>query len=102
LAAYGDGAIQVGLNHVEVAVADTPQIARPMGLERNWVRRLLIGVIAAEVLAVVALFTFSPALQSWTHVQVQRLLALVRPVPAAPALGVGSTPERLAHGVSSQ
>lgn len=65
LVAYGDGAIQVAEKHAETAIDDSPQIAKPMKLNRGWVRRALIAVIALEAVAVIALFTFSPGLQSW-------------------------------------
>ncbi len=65
LVAYGEGSIQVAEKHAEGAIDDSPQLARPVRIHRRWVRRLLIGVIAAEVAAVVALFTFSPSMQDW-------------------------------------
>ncbi|MBL8631143.1 MAG: AAA family ATPase [Rhodospirillaceae bacterium] len=65
LVAYGDGAIQVGENHAEAAIDDSPQIAKKITMQRGWVRRALLGLIVLEAVAVIALFTFSPALQSW-------------------------------------
>ena len=65
LVAYGEGAIQVSDKHVEVAIDDSPQLAQPLRMSRGWVRRALIGLIVAEVVAVAALFVFSPALQGW-------------------------------------
>lgn len=67
LVAYGEGAIQVADKHVEVAIDDSPQLAQPVRLARGWVRRALIGIIAAEVMAVAALFIFSPDLQNWAR-----------------------------------
>jgi len=66
LVAYGDGAIQVGEKHAEAAIDDSPQIAKRPRIQRGWVRRTLIGLIALEAAAVLALFTFSPGLQAWT------------------------------------
>jgi MSHA biogenesis protein MshM len=65
LVAYGDGAIQVSPKHAEDAIADSPQIALPVRAGRRWVRRVIWGVIAAEVAAVIALFTFSSNMQTW-------------------------------------
>ena len=65
LVAYGEGAIQVSEKHAEAAIDDSPQIAQPMRFSRSWVRRALIGLIAAEAVAVVALFVFSPTMQAW-------------------------------------
>jgi MSHA biogenesis protein MshM len=64
LVAYGAGSIQVNEKHAEGAIDDSPQIAKPVR-GRRWLRRVLIGVVAAEIAAVVALFTFSPAMQMW-------------------------------------
>jgi MSHA biogenesis protein MshM len=65
LVAYGDGAIQVAEKHAEGAIEDSPQIARPVKIGRRWARRALIGIIAAEIAAVIALFVFVPGMQSW-------------------------------------
>jgi MSHA biogenesis protein MshM len=65
LVAYGAGSIQVNEKHAEGAIDDSPQIAKPVRIRRGWVRRVLIGVVAAEIAAVIALFTFSPAMQMW-------------------------------------
>ena len=63
LVAYGEGAIQVGESHAEAAIDDSPQLARRVTAQRGWVRRILIGIIAVEALAVIALFMLSPGLQ---------------------------------------
>lgn len=65
LVAYGEGAIQVGEKHAEGAIDDSPQLANPIVNRQRWIRRLVIGVIAAEVVAVVALFTFNDGVQAW-------------------------------------
>ncbi|MDX2225421.1 MAG: AAA family ATPase [Rhodospirillaceae bacterium] len=77
LVAYGDGAIQVDDRHAAAAVADSPQLARARPLNRVWVRRLLIGVIAAEVVAVIALVAFSPGLRGWLKALADRAAAAV-------------------------
>jgi MSHA biogenesis protein MshM len=64
LVAYGEGAIQVTARHVEVAVDDSPQITVRLGMKRRWVRHALMGVIAAELAAVIALMSLSPHLQA--------------------------------------
>jgi MSHA biogenesis protein MshM len=88
LVAYGEGAIQVDQKHAEAAIDDSPQLAKPLRLKRGWVRRALIGVIALEVAAVVALFVFSPGLQAWSKGLWQRATgtadAAAPPGPAAP------------------
>ncbi len=66
LVAYGDGAIQVLEKHAEAAIDDSPQLAKRATIQRGWVRRALMGLIALEAIAVVALFAFSPGLQSWS------------------------------------
>ncbi len=66
LVSYGDGSIQVGEKHAEAAIDDSPQLAKRGQIQRGWVRRTLMGLIAVEAIAVVALFTFSPGLQMWT------------------------------------
>jgi len=65
LVAYGDGSIQVSDKHAREAVKDTPQLARGLRAAKRWPRSVWYGIIAAEVAAVVALFTFSPPLQQW-------------------------------------
>lgn len=65
LVAYGEGAIQVVNKHAEAAIDDSPQIARPVKLHRSLTRRVLMGVIALEMAAVLALFVLSPTLQFW-------------------------------------
>ena len=77
LVAYGEGAIQVTDGHVEAAVDDSPQLARKLGTRRRWVRQALVGVIALEVLAIVAMFALSPALQTWARSQLGRAAAIV-------------------------
>ena len=67
LAAYGEGSIQVTDKHAEMAIDDSPQIAQPVRMARGWVRRALIGVIAAEAVALFALFAFSPDMQGWAR-----------------------------------
>lgn len=67
LVAYGEGAIQVTDKHAEAAIDDTPQLARRLRIHRRWVKQALIGVIAAELAALVALFVFHPALNSWAR-----------------------------------
>jgi MSHA biogenesis protein MshM len=78
LVAYGEGAIQVADKHVAVAIDDSRTIARPVFGQRPWVRRLLMGIVAAEVAAVVALFAFSPNLQAWTKAQIARAQSLIQ------------------------
>ncbi len=65
LVAYGEGSIQVAEKHAEGAIDDSPQIAKPVRMGRRWVRRAIMGVIAAEIAAVIALFTFVPGMQMW-------------------------------------
>jgi MSHA biogenesis protein MshM len=69
LVAYGEGSIQVAERHVEVAIDDSPQIAVRLGMQRRWVRQVLMGLIAVELAAAVALFAASPQLQAWAHAQ---------------------------------
>jgi MSHA biogenesis protein MshM len=78
LVAYGEGAIQVADKHVSVAIDDSRTIARPVFVQRPWVRRALMGIVAAEVAAVVALFAFSPQLQAWTKAQITRAQAVIQ------------------------
>ncbi len=63
LVAYGEGAIQVAQKHAELAIEDSPQIVRKSSLSHGTTRRVLMGVIALEMAAVLALFVFSPTLQ---------------------------------------
>lgn len=65
LVAYGEGSIQVSEKHVEAAIDDSPQLARPVRMARGWVRRALIGLIVAEAVTLIALFALSPDLQNW-------------------------------------
>jgi MSHA biogenesis protein MshM len=76
LVAYGEGAIQVAEKHAEIAIDDSPQLAKPRRLHRGWVRRTLIGLIALEAAAVIALFVFSPGLQFWAKETVNRALSV--------------------------
>ncbi len=84
LVAYGEGSIQVSDKHAEAAIDDTPQLAKPLTVQRRWVKRLLVGVVAAEIAAVAALFVYSPALQSWTRNSIAAVRALVMPAAAKP------------------
>jgi MSHA biogenesis protein MshM len=89
LVAYGEGAIQVGEKHVGVAIDDSRTIAKRVLTRRPWVRRALIGIIAAEIAAVIAMFVFSPVLSGWAKQNFSRVAAAVTPMrakPAAPAL----------------
>jgi MSHA biogenesis protein MshM len=98
LVAYGEGAIQVTDKHAEGAIDDSPQIAKPLRGKRRWVRRVLIGVVAAEIAAVAALFAFSPSLQTWakdTWANVRGNSAAIQPQsppPAAPGTASAATP----------
>jgi MSHA biogenesis protein MshM len=85
LVAYGEGAIQVAEKHAEAAIDDSPQLAQPRRIHRGWVRRALMGVIALEVAAMVALLMFSPGLQFWAKDLVGRAAAVFGPssTPAA-------------------
>ena len=110
LVSYGEGAIQVTAAHAEAAIDDSPQIARKMTpLKRGWVRQALIGVIALEAAAVIALFTFSPSLQDWAkftwsqvtgaqvageEVMTTPPAATQNPVPAAPPALPTPTPAK--------
>jgi MSHA biogenesis protein MshM len=77
LVAYGDGAIQVGEKHAEAAIDDSPQIAKSVRFQRRWVRQVLIGLIAVEVAAVVALFTFNSGMQLWAKNMFMRVQGTV-------------------------
>jgi len=94
LVAYGEGAIQVTDKHAEGAIDDSPQIAKPVRGKRRWVRRVLIGVVAAEIAAVAALFAFSPSLQTWAKdvwANVRGTAAVVQP-QSAPSAAPGAKP----------
>ena len=77
LVAYGDGAIQVGQQHAELAIEDSPQIVRKASLNHGATRRLLMGVIALEMAAVLALFVFSPTLQFWAKDTFDRAVSVL-------------------------
>lgn len=85
LVAYGEGAIQVGEKHAQAAIDDSPQIAQRPRRRRNWMRPLLIGIIAAEVAAVVALFAFNPGMQAWGRGLLDRVWGAAPPAAAQPA-----------------
>jgi MSHA biogenesis protein MshM len=78
LVAYGEGGIQVVEKHVGIAIDDSRTIARPVLGRRPWTRRLLIGVIAAEIAAAAVLFANSPSLQAWTKTRIERAQTLLR------------------------
>jgi len=90
LVAYGEGAIQVTEKHAQAAIDDSPQIARRPRIRRNWMRPLLIGIIAAEVAAVVALFTFNPGMQAWGQGMLDRVFGAAPPSASAPVANNGS------------
>ena len=70
--------------HAEGAIDDSPQLAKPIRLRRRWVRHALIGVIAAEIAAVVALFAFSTTMQSWAKGVIEQVRgAIAAPAPSA-------------------
>ncbi len=85
LVAYGEGAIQVGEKQVEAAIDDTPQLARPLRIRRRWVKHVLLGVVAAEIAAVIALFAYSPALQGWARDKAVVVRGLLQPAAAETA-----------------
>jgi MSHA biogenesis protein MshM len=91
LVAYGEGAIQVAQNHAEAAIDDSPQIAKKITMQRGWVRRALVGVIAVEAAAVIALFAFSPSLQGWAKATWARVTGSSETV-SAPAGGTAAAP----------
>ena len=64
LVAYGEGAIQVGAKHAEVAIDDSPQLAWPVKFRRGSIRRPLIAG-ATLAAAAIAAFALSPALRTW-------------------------------------
>jgi len=78
LVAYGEGSIQVTDKHVGVAIDDSRTIARPVFSGRPWVRQLLMGLIAAEVAAAVALFLFNPGLKLWAKEQFISAVSMFR------------------------
>ncbi|MGZ6252239.1 MAG: ExeA family protein [Candidatus Binataceae bacterium] len=82
LVAYGDGSIQVTDKHAEAAIDDSPQLARPIRLQRRWVRRALMGVIAAEIAAMIALFASSPTLQNWARDKFVSVRTMLTPAAA--------------------
>ncbi len=84
LVAYGEGAIQVSDKHVSVAIDDSRTIAKRVFARRPWVRRALIGLIAAEIAAVAALFAFSPVLSGWAKQNFARVTAMIAPTRAKP------------------
>jgi MSHA biogenesis protein MshM len=88
LVAYGEGAIQVTEKHAEGAIDDSPQLAKPLRIHRRWIRRVLLGVIAAEVAAVVALFSFSPGMQIWAR----DVISQMRGTLSAGPLKAGGSP----------
>ena len=92
LVAYGEGAIQVSDKHAEGAIDDSPQIALPIRGRRRWVRRFVIGIIAAEVAAVVALFTFSPTLQTWAKDVFGQVRNTFATAPAKPGAAANTAP----------
>lgn len=99
LVAYGDGSIQVSDKHARDAVKDTPQLARGLKGVKRWPRSVWYGIIAAEVAAVMALFTLSPPLNQWaktTYAQAQSVFvgrsAPIAPVTAVPAKASASAP----------
>lgn len=91
LVAYGDGAIQVADKHALGAIADTPQlVSRVRGLGRL-PRSFWFGVIAAEAIAIVLLFTLSPPLQSWAMATYEKAQDMLVPTTtASPAVPAGS------------
>jgi MSHA biogenesis protein MshM len=106
LVAYGAGAIQVTDAHVGVAIDDSRTIARPALVQRPLARRALVGLIAAEIAAVIALFAYSPVLKTWAHDRITHIERIVRgdrsaaepgtPAGAAPAGAVSTTAARAA------
>lgn len=66
LAAYGDGAIQVGEKHVQVAVADTPQLVKSRN-DRRVPNVIWYGVFAAQAAVLASIFYFSPPLREWVR-----------------------------------
>ena len=92
LVGYGEGAIQVSEKHVRGAIADTPQLVQSLRTRRRWSRQVWYGIIAAEVAAVVLLFTFSPPLREWalaTYARAQDAV-LSAPAPSTPSTAAPS------------
>jgi MSHA biogenesis protein MshM len=87
LVAYGEGAIQVGDKHARLAIDDSPQLAKPAAVKRGRLRRVLLGVIALEAAAVIALFAFSPGLRYWAQETLSRAVGVFDrgPTPTPPA-----------------
>jgi len=77
LVAYGEGSIQVTAKHAELAIEDSPQIVKKSSLNRGTTRRVLMGVIALEMAAVVALFVLSPTLQFWAKDTFDRAVSVL-------------------------
>jgi MSHA biogenesis protein MshM len=99
LVSYGEGAIQVTVRHAEAAIDDSPQLARPVRLQRRWARRVLVGVIAAEIAAVVALFTLNPSLQQWAKDKYVAVRARV--IPSATTSAVAAPPAAVETAAST-
>ena len=83
LVAYGEGSIQVTDHHAEAAIDDSPQIASPVRFHRSTTRRILMGVIALEMAAVVALFVLSPTLQFWAKDTFDKAVSVFSDTPPA-------------------
>lgn len=77
LVAYGEGAIQVAEKHAELAIEDSPQIVKKSSLSHGTTRRVLMGVIALEMAAVLALFVLSPTLQFWAKDTFDRAVSVL-------------------------
>ncbi len=92
LVAYGAGSIQVTEKHAEGAIDDSPQLAKPVRLRRRWVRGVIIGVIAAEIAAVIALFTFSSTMQDWAKGVIAQMRGAITAPAATPAAASAATP----------
>ncbi len=100
LVAYGEGAIQVGEKHAEGAIDDSPQLAKPVGLQRRWVRHAATAVIGLAAAAVFVLVLLHPAAQQWTRNMLVHLRAPVStpaadasvPMPADRSASAGATP----------
>lgn len=90
LVAYGEGSIQVTEKHATAAIDDSPQIAKPVRLNRSMTRRVLVGVIALEMAAVGALFALSPTLQFWARDTLSKAVTVISGQP--PSGGAASQP----------
>jgi MSHA biogenesis protein MshM len=90
LVAYGDGAIQVSEKHAEGAIDDSPQIAKRVRIQRRWVKRVIVGVIAAEIAAVIALFTLNTSAQLWAKDVFSRMRGAAVSAPAQATPGVNA------------